>query len=93
MVGQQLVLMLLIVAVFYFVLIRPQQRRAREHRDMLSNLKKGDLIVTTGGLVGKISGMTDHVVTLEVAEKIRLRVMRSHIASKQTGESLSSGTK
>ena len=83
----------LIVAVFYFVLIRPQQRRAREHRTMLQNLKKGDLIVTSGGLVGKISGLTDQIVTLEVAEKIRLRVMRSHIASKQTGDSPSSGNK
>ena len=92
MVGQQLILMLLIVAVFYFVLIRPQQRRAKEHRDMLQNLKKGDVVVTTGGLIGKISGMTDSVVTLEVAEKIRLRVIRSHVASKQAGEASPPGT-
>jgi len=85
--------MILIVAVFYFVLIRPQQRRAREHREMLQNLKKGDAIITNGGLVGKISGLTDQEVTLEVAEKIRVRVMRSHIAGKRTGDSPSSGTK
>ena len=84
--------MLAIVAVFYFVLIRPQQKRAKEHREMLQNLKKGDLVVTTGGLVGKISGMTESVVTLEVAEKIRLRVLRGHIASKHAGEALPSGT-
>jgi len=84
--------MLAIVAVFYFVLIRPQQKRAKEHREMLQNLKKGDLVVTTGGLIGKISGMTESVVTLEVAEKIRLRVLRGQIASKQAGEALPSGT-
>lgn len=76
----------LIVLVFYFVLLRPQQKRAKDHNTMLQNLKKGDVVVTTGGLIGKISGMTDNVVTLEVAEKIRLRVIRSHVASKQAGE-------
>jgi preprotein translocase subunit YajC len=84
--------MLAIVAVFYFVLIRPQQKRAREHREMLDNLKKGDTVVTTGGLIGKISGMNDSVVTLEVAEKIRLRVVRAHVASKQAGESTPPGS-
>ena len=80
---QQLILMLAIVGVFYFVLIRPQQKRAKEHRGMLENLKKGDLVVTNGGLLGRVTGITNDVVTLEVAEKIPLRVMRNHIAAKQ----------
>ena len=84
--------MLAIVAVFYFVLIRPQQKRAKEHREMLDNLKKGDTVVTTGGLIGRISGMTDSIVTLEVAEKIRVRVVRGHIASKQAGETAPPGS-
>jgi len=75
---------LLMFVVFYFLLIRPQQKKAREHQNMLSNLKRGDSVVTTGGLIGKISGLTDKTVTLEVAEKIRLRVLRSHIAGKQS---------
>jgi preprotein translocase subunit YajC len=90
-VAQQLFLMLAIVGVFYFVLIRPQQKRAKEHREMLQSLKKGDLVITSGGLIGKVSGITDNVVTLEVAEKIRLRVIRSHIASRHDSEA-SAGT-
>jgi preprotein translocase subunit YajC len=79
----QLIPILLMFVVFYFLLIRPQQKKAREHQNMLANLKRGDQIVTTGGLMGKITGIDDRVVTLEVAEKIRLRVLRSHIAGKQ----------
>ena len=79
----QLVPILLMFVVFYFLLIRPQQKKAREHQDMLANLKRGDEIVTSGGMLGKITGLDDRMVTLEVAEKIRLRVLRSHIAGKQ----------
>ncbi len=79
----QLIPILLMFVVFYFLLIRPQQKKARAHQDMLSNLKRGDSIVTTGGLMGKITGIDDRIVTVEVAEKIRLRVLRSHLAGKQ----------
>jgi preprotein translocase subunit YajC len=80
----QLLPLLLMFVVFYFLLIRPQQKKMKEHREMLSNLKRGDGIVTQGGVLGKITGITDRTVTLEVAEKIRLRVLRSHIAGKQS---------
>lgn len=79
----QFIPIVLMFVVFYFLLIRPQQKKAREHQNMLANLKRGDSIVTTGGLIGKITGISDRTVTLEVAEKIRLRVLRSHIAGKQ----------
>ena len=79
----QLLPLLLMFVVFYFLLIRPQQKKAKEHQTMLSNLKRGDNIVTTGGLLGKITGLTDKTITVEVAEKIRLRVLRSHVAGKQ----------
>lgn len=77
--------MILMFAVFYFLLIRPQQKKAKEHREMLNNLKRGDEIITNGGMLGKVTGLTDRYVTLEVAEKIRLRVLRSHILGKQSG--------
>jgi preprotein translocase subunit YajC len=80
----QLLPLVLMFVVFYFLLIRPQQKKAKEHQNMLANLKRGDTIVTTGGLLGKITGLTDRMVTLEVAEKIRLRILRSHIAGKQS---------
>jgi preprotein translocase subunit YajC len=90
----QLIPMLLMFVVFYFLLIRPQQKKAREHREMLSNLSRGDMVITNGGMLGKVTGLTDKTITLEVAEKIRLRVLRSHILGKQSEfESSSSQSK
>jgi preprotein translocase subunit YajC len=71
--------LILIFVIFYFLLIRPQQKKAKEHQAYLSNLKKGDGIVTSGGLHGLITGITDTVVTLEIAENIRVKVSRQHI--------------
>jgi len=70
----------LIFVVFYFLLIRPQQKKAKDHRVMLENLKKGDSVITQGGIYGKIASISDQVVTLEIADKVRVRVARSHIA-------------
>ena len=74
--------MVMIFVVFYFMLIRPQQKKQRELQDWLKQLKKGDEVVTTGGLIGKISGLSDNTVTLELQEKVRVKVLRSHIAGK-----------
>ena len=68
--------------IFYFLLFRPQKKRADEQKALLSSLKKGDMIVTQGGLQGRITGLTDSTATLEVAEKVRVKVSRSHIAGK-----------
>lgn len=72
--------MILIFGVFYFLLIRPQQKKAKDHRTMLESLKKGDAVITQGGLFGKITALSDQVVTLEIADKVRVRVSRGHIA-------------
>ena len=72
--------MILIFGVFYFLLIRPQQQKAKEHKALLENLKKGDSVITTGGIYGRVSGIQDQVVTLEIAEKVKVRVARSYIA-------------
>jgi preprotein translocase subunit YajC len=79
----QILFIVMLFAVFYFLLIRPQQKRAKEHREMLSSLKRGDEIITNGGMLGRITGLTDRYLTVEVAEKIRLRVLRTHILGKQ----------
>lgn len=71
--------LILIFAIFYFLLIRPQQKKAKEHQAFLLNLKKGDGVVTSGGLHGEITGLTDTVITLEVAENLKLKVSRQHI--------------
>lgn len=80
----QLLPIILMMAIFYVLLIRPQQKRQREHKEMLDKLQRGDEIITSGGLLGRISGLSDKIVTLEVAEKIRIRVLRSHILGRQS---------
>ncbi len=72
---------ILMFAIFYFLLIRPQQKKQKEHRQMLASLKRGDMVVTQGGLQGKITNLNDTVVTLEIAEKIKVKVLRGYIAA------------
>jgi preprotein translocase subunit YajC len=72
--------LLLMFVIFYFLLIRPQQKQARKHQDFLKSLKVGDRVITTGGLYGQITGLTDQAVTLEIADKVRVKVSRAGIA-------------
>ncbi|MBW1742291.1 MAG: preprotein translocase subunit YajC [Deltaproteobacteria bacterium] len=72
--------LILMFGIFYFLLIRPQQKKQKQHRGMLGDLKKGDRVVTSGGLHGRITGITDAIVTLEIAEKVRVKVGRGNIA-------------
>ncbi|MCL2340108.1 MAG: preprotein translocase subunit YajC [Proteobacteria bacterium] len=72
--------LILIFVVFYFLLIRPQQKKAKEHQNYLANLKKGDRVITGGGIHGVIAGLSDSVVTLEIAENVRIKVSRGAIA-------------
>jgi preprotein translocase subunit YajC len=71
---------ILMLGVMWFFLIRPQQKKQKEHREMINNLKKGDRIITSGGLYGRITGTTDNTLTLEIADKVRVKVSRTHIA-------------
>ncbi|HXQ24345.1 MAG TPA: preprotein translocase subunit YajC [Candidatus Acidoferrales bacterium] len=73
--------LVLIFVVFYFLLIRPQQQKAKEQRTMLANLKRNDEVITAGGLYGKIVALNDRVATLEIAPNVRVRVDRQQIAS------------
>ncbi len=79
-----MILMLVMFVVFWFMLIRPQQKRARELQEMLRSLKKGDQVVTSGGIIGRITGVAenDTVIILEVQEKVRMRILRSAIQAK-----------
>ena len=77
----QLVPFILIFVIFYFMLIRPQARRQREHADMLSNLKKGDRVLTQGGLYGVVVGTKDDVVVLKIAENIKVEVAKPAITA------------
>ncbi len=74
--------LILLFGIFYFLLIRPQQKRQKDHKALLANLRKGDQVITAGGMYGRITGLTDTVVTLEIAEKVRVKVARSQISTK-----------
>ncbi|MDH3258978.1 MAG: preprotein translocase subunit YajC [Deltaproteobacteria bacterium] len=75
-----LVPLVLMFVIFYFILIRPQQKQVKRHQEFIKNLKKGDRVVTTGGLHGSITGITDTVVTLDIADNVRVKVSRSAVA-------------
>jgi preprotein translocase subunit YajC len=72
--------MIAIIVVFYFLLIRPQQKRAKETKAMLEALQKGDEIVTAGGVVGRISKLTDAYATVEIADNVEVTVQRNAIS-------------
>jgi len=90
--------LILIFVIFYFLLIRPQQKKAKDHQLYLANLQKGDSIVTSGGLHGQITGLTDTVATVEIADNLRVKVSRQHILGSKTtvtadNEAVASGKK
>lgn len=74
-----IIMMAIIFAIFYFLLIRPQQQKQKEIKAMRDNLAHGDMVMTVGGIHGKITGLTDTIVTLEVADKVRIKVSRDYI--------------
>ena len=72
---------IILFAIFYFLLIRPQQKKAKEHREMIANLKKGVRIVTSGGIYGTIQSIDDTTIGLEIAEKIKIKISRGNVAA------------
>ena len=75
--------LILIFVVFYFLLIRPQQKKAKEHTAFLGQLKKGDDVVTSGGIHGRITGLTDNIITLEIADGVRIKVNRPSVLASE----------
>ncbi|GMQ99251.1 MAG: preprotein translocase subunit YajC [Zetaproteobacteria bacterium] len=73
--------LVLIIVIFYFLLIRPQQKRMKAHRGMIDELKKGDKIITAGGIIGTIHEVTEDVVKLNIADKVRITIKRDTITS------------
>ncbi len=73
--------LVLMFVIFYFLLIRPQQKRSKEHRSMISNLKKDDKIITSGGLHGRVTGMDETTLTVEIADKVRVKISRGNVAA------------
>lgn len=73
--------LILMFVIFYFLLIRPQQKKTKEHRQMIDNLKTGDRIVTAGGIHGRITGVAENALTVEIAEKVRVKVNRGSVSA------------
>ena len=72
--------LVVIFVLFYFLLIRPQQKRAKQHKEMVAALKKGEEIVTNGGLLGKVTEVSDNFVTVEVSSGLNVRIQRQSIS-------------
>jgi preprotein translocase subunit YajC len=84
---QPIMMMLVMFAIFYFILIRPQVKKQREHQAMLQKLGKGDEVITRGGLIGRITGISDDgVIVLELQEKVRVRVPRAYVEGRWEGK-------
>lgn len=71
--------LVLVMVIFYFLLIRPQQQKAKEHRQMLDDLKRNDRVLTNGGIYGRIIELNEREVILEIAQNVRIQVDRGHI--------------
>ena len=77
----QLVPILLMFVIFYFLLLRPQQQRMKQHREMVANIKRGDTVVTSGGIVGLVTKVRDEgEIEVEIAKDVRVRVLKGTVA-------------
>lgn len=72
--------------IFYFLIIRPQGKRQRKHQDFIGGLKRGDEVLTASGILGRIEGLTDQFVTLEIADGVRIKVLKNQVAGPMTKE-------
>ncbi len=81
---ESIIMLLLMVAVFYFLLIRPQQKRAKQHKELIDALKVGDQVITAGGLHGKVAGLQEEVIALEVASGVKIRIDRASVVRNET---------
>ena len=84
----QLLPFILIFVIMYFLILRPQQRRAREHQELVKNLRRGDTVITSGGLLGKVTKVDDEYVEVEIAQGVKVKVVKSML-----GDVLSSTAK
>jgi len=73
--------LILMFVIFYFLLIRPQQKKTKQHREMIASLKKGDRVITSGGIHGRITSLDDSTMTVEIADKVRVKINRGNMAA------------
>ncbi len=73
--------LILIFAVFYFLIVRPQSKKMKEHQNMVNNLKAGDEVVTAGGLIGLVKSVKDDKVEIEIADDVKIKVVKNYVTS------------
>lgn len=78
---QGIIMLVIMFAIFYFLLIRPQQKRAKQHKELIEALSVGDQVVTAGGIHGKVAAVQEAVVTLEIATGVKIKINRSSVVS------------
>ncbi len=76
--------LIIIFVIFYFLLIRPQQKRAKEHREMLEALKKGDKVTTAGGIYGVVESVEPDSLIVKIAENVKVKIGKGYIATRRT---------
>jgi preprotein translocase subunit YajC len=79
--GFEFILLIGFIAIFYFLIWRPQSKRQKEHRELVGSLSKGDEIVTNGGIMGQITQVRDDLIVVEVADKVELRLQKAAVAA------------
>ena len=75
--------LIILFVIFYFLLIRPQQKRAKEHKAMLSQVAKGDNIITTGGIHGRVTAVNEDTITVEVAENTKIKISKEAVTARK----------
>ena len=80
MLNSLLVPTILIIGIMYFLMIRPQQKRMKEHKEMIASVRRGDTVVTSGGIIGKVNKVEEHELQVEIADGVRIKVLRSTIS-------------
>ena len=71
---------MLIIGIMYFLMIRPQQQRLKQHRDMVAAIRRGDTVVTSGGIIGKVAKVDDQELQVEIADGVKIKVVRSTVS-------------
>lgn len=80
MLNSLLVPTILIIGIMYFLMIRPQQKRMKEHREMIAAIRRGDTVVTSGGILGKVTKVEENELQVEIADGVRIKVLRSTVS-------------
>ena len=80
MLNSLLVPTILIIGIMYFLMIRPQQKRMKDHKEMIAGIRRGDTVVTSGGIIGKVNKVEEHELQVEIADGVRIKILRSTVS-------------